>query len=172
MIRKESPNLNGLQNYIMDKDKHENPAPQPQNAPRTTHKENPVSNSKPEMSVRQVNFESDIGDKIESLMSIAQELLNRRNELNEKLSDVEKAVVDAQHYIELRQLNAYEGYKAFKMFQDILLRRRRIKDEMLIVDTLVILKNQVESLGDRHYTPRILQELDYNKKPVARRSKK
>ena len=163
--------MNGLQNYIADKDKQGNTAPRPQNAPKPTPKENSGQDSKAEISVRHVNFESDISDKIESLMSIAQEILSRRNELNEKLSNAEKEVVDVQHYIELRTLNAYEGYKAFKMLQDVLLRRRRIKDEIQITDALMILDENIRSLNNRHYTPRILDQLDYADKPNMRRRK-
>lgn len=90
--------------------------------------------------------------------------------LKDKLCEIESERTDIEHYMEFfDKLNAAQGYKAYKMFNDIRCRRRKIKDEILKVDILLdssvedFKKGRVVSrfngIENRKYEPRILKEL-------------
>lgn len=53
----------------------------------------------------------------------------RMQELALRQSQADKAVADIYHYIETTNLNACQGYKAYKRLQAALIERRRIKNE-------------------------------------------
>lgn len=46
------------------------------------------------------------------------------------LSDIDKEINDIYHYIEFSNLDAYRGWKAYKMLKDKLNERRRIKNNL------------------------------------------
>lgn len=46
------------------------------------------------------------------------------------LSDIDKEINDIYHYIEFSNLDAYRGWKAYKMLKDKLNERRKIKDNL------------------------------------------
>ena len=91
------------------------------------------------------------------------------SELSKKMSRVDQEVADIQHYIEFNNLNAAEGYKAFKMLQDKLLERRVIKDDLAKFQILSSAKvsdiydgtldSKIDEFYNRNYTPRVLKEL-------------
>ena len=102
-----------------------------------------------------------------SIISEAVGKLNdRRAMLLEELSKYDRQKSDVEHYIELNtgKLNACDGYKAFKLLQDVLLERRKVKDELQIVqvaldriaapDELAHIDTKVKELEARQYTPR------------------
>lgn len=60
---------------------------------------------------------SRFNDIIEEVKETKKQLLNQQSILDQKVSDI-------QHYIESRNLNAVEGYKAYKLLQDTLRERR------------------------------------------------
>lgn len=116
--------------------------------------------------------EVDSSKYIVSIISDAVSKLNRRHfELSEELSKIDRQKSDIEHYIEFNagKLNACGGYKAYKMLQDILLQRRKIKDELEIVqvardriaspDELARIDTKVKELENRKYTPRELKHL-------------
>lgn len=84
--------------------------------------------------------------------------------LNAQLKNVDLELIDLQHYMEFRDLNACEGYKAYKMMHDTRLRRRKIKDKIALVDSMkkAILEKE-DSLEHRVYAPRILTDIAYTK---------
>lgn len=93
----------------------------------------------------------------------------RKEELNKEMSDIDKEISDIQHYIELNNLNAYQGFLAYKMLQGRLRKRRKIKNELHVLSQLGACKvdssmladiqNAIKELDSRTYTPRILSEL-------------
>lgn len=106
----------------------------------------------------------------ELLHNIYNELPQYKINIKLKYKDIEAELTDAYHYIELNDnMNACNGYKAYKMLKDILKRRRKIKDEMLIVDTFLDTSIQqhasgrmigaFEGLKNRKYAPRVLNDL-------------
>lgn len=93
----------------------------------------------------------------------------RREVLEAALIDVEKEIVDINHYIEFGKFNAYQGWLAFQMLKGRLNKRRTIKDELHILsrlgeckinsEMLADIKVEISKLGTRKYTPRKLTEL-------------
>lgn len=108
-------------------------------------------------------------EQIVGLLRKAETILSRREELSEKLSRADKEISDLQHYIEMKNLNACNGYKIYKKLQMVLVQRREVKDEMLMLSIISECKMEPESisttiarikgLSDRKYTPRILTDL-------------
>lgn len=98
------------------------------------------------------------------------DLEQRKENLSNKLSDVDKEIIDIQHYIEFGdKFNAYEGWLAFSMLRHRLKKRRKIKDELYIVtqlseckinsSMLSNIKDIIYELDKRVYTPRKLANL-------------
>ncbi len=114
-------------------------------------------------------------DSSKYVVSVINDTLNKFNnrlfELQDELSKYERQVCDIQHYIELNagKFNAYDGYKAYKMLQDVLIERRKVKDELLIIQTTmdsVLSSDQIDMIGykvnelkTRTYKPRELTYL-------------
>ena len=94
---------------------------------------------------------------------------NRTSELSEKLSDVDKKIVDVEHYIEFGKFNAYQGWICFKMLQNLLQQRRQYKNEMQVLQKIKscpISKEAIKALSDsvaeaqnKVYKPRKFTEL-------------
>lgn len=108
-------------------------------------------------------------DKVSELNGLKKDATKRKEELCKQLSDVDKELSDINHYIEFCNLNAAQGYKAYKMVKDRRIKRRSIKNELVVVDAILEKKisdsiteeieNVIHSLDERTYTPRILNEL-------------
>ena len=106
---------------------------------------------------------------IESLTGLVLDAETRRDELTVSMSDIDKEITDIQHYIELNNLNAYQGFLAYKMLQVRLRKRRKIKDELQVLtqlgnckiesSTLIDVQNAIKEMDNRVYTPRILTQL-------------
>lgn len=109
---------------------------------------------------------------IVSVLSDAVAKINTKHAtLSEELSKYDRQRTDVEHYIELNagKLNAYEGYKAYKLLQDVLIKRRKVKDELQIVqvaldriaapDELAQIDTKIKELETRQYTPREFKEL-------------
>lgn len=101
-----------------------------------------------------------------TLMAI-ENIQQRKEELKEKHSQVEKEIVDIEHYIELSEnLNAYQGWLAYMMLRKRLKTRRKIKDEIQVLSDVDDVVNglrktvsQIDSLKNKKYAPRALKEL-------------
>jgi hypothetical protein len=110
-----------------------------------------------------------IKDKLAKLYNYVQSSEERQKELANALSDVDKEISDIHHYIEFGKFNCYQGWLAFSMLRNRLKQRRKIKDELTIINQLgesIIdlnaLKNiqkGIERLDSRTYQPRRLNEL-------------
>jgi hypothetical protein len=104
---------------------------------------------------------------IVSVLSDAVAKLNCRHlELSDELSKYDRQVTDVEHYIEfnLGKLNARDGWKAYKLLQDVLVARRKVKDELQILqvvkdkmalpDDIENIHTRVQELESRRYEPR------------------
>lgn len=102
-----------------------------------------------------------------SVISDAMAKLNcRHTALVDEQSKYDRQVTDVEHYIEFNagKLNACDGYKAYKLLQDVLVKRRKIKDELQIInvvrDTMAFPEDianidaKVQKLESRQYEPR------------------
>lgn len=107
-----------------------------------------------------------------SVLSDAAAKLNCRHaELVEEESKYDRQRTDIEHYIEFNagKLNACDGYKAYKMLQDVLLNRRKIKDELQIINVvrskmslpeeLANIDTKIQELESRTYEPREFKHL-------------
>lgn len=114
-----------------------------------------------------VEVESDSSKYIISVLSEAVSKLNcRHTALVEKLSKYDRQCSDVEHYIEFNagKLNACDGYKAYKLLQDVLVERRKVKDELQIIqvvrdkmafpEDIANIGEKVQELESRHYEPR------------------
>lgn len=108
-------------------------------------------------------------DKVSELNGLRNDAVKRKEELCKQLSDVDKELSDINHYIEFCSLNAAQGYNAYKMVKERRIKRRLIKNELIVVDAILEkrisdsiaeeIEKVVHSLDERTYTPRILNEL-------------
>lgn len=99
-----------------------------------------------------------------SVLSEAAAKLNcRHTSLADEQSKYDRQVSDVEHYIEFNagKLNAAEGYKAYKLLQDVLVRRRKVKDELQIISAVMDrvsvpddLDAKISQLESRKYEPR------------------
>lgn len=95
-------------------------------------------------------------------------LFSYSSSLTKKLSTLDKKLVDLTHYIEFTNLNACEGYKAYKLMHEITKQRREIKNELATINSLTAhipvdnvssFTKYVNNQKNKSYTPRILTEL-------------
>ena len=94
---------------------------------------------------------------------------NRYSELSSKLSDIDKQVVDVEHYIEFGKFNCYQGWVCFKMLQNLLQQRRQYKNEMEVLQKIKDCKiaptdihklsTSIEDIQNKIYRPRAFPEL-------------
>lgn len=108
---------------------------------------------------------------VSMLSDVVAKLNCRHFELSEELSKCDRQRSDVEHYIEFNtgKLNACDGYKAYKMLQDVLTHRRKVKDELQIVqialdrvispDNFIDINNKIKSLETRKYVPREFKNL-------------
>lgn len=112
-------------------------------------------------------------DELENLLTLfatfVDKKLSQKDALTIEHSQVEKEIVDIEHYIEFHNLNAYQGWLVFKLFQQRLRKRRAIKDSIQAISNLETCNIDTEALRraamrthrlkDRRYEPRALPEL-------------
>lgn len=126
--------------------------------------------------IEKKNLNIVVDDGISHWLSTIMELNNaikesheQRKRLLRELSTVDKEICDVLHYIEFSNLNAAQGYQAYKMIKERRIKRRKIKNEIAIVelvtrkkisDSLVEdIKKKIISLNNQKYEPRILKGL-------------
>ena len=85
-------------------------------------------------------------DKMKSCNGLAKEALCRKSELICQLSNIDKELSNCLHEIELsKNMNACNGYKEYRRIKIILEKRRIIKDELIVVKS--ILSSNLQSIG-------------------------
>lgn len=85
-------------------------------------------------------------DKMKDCNGLAKEALNRKTELIHQLSNVDKELSNCLHEIELyKNMNACNGYKEYRRIKIILEKRRVIKDELIVVKS--ILSSNLQSIS-------------------------
>lgn len=107
--------------------------------------------------------------KCSFLNGLASDALRRKEELNQKLSNIDKEICDLLHYIEFCNLNAAQGYKVYKMLKERRIIRRSIKNELNVLNIILSKKISetatdeinkcVAGMDKRTYEPRVLKEL-------------
>ena len=75
--------------------------------------------------------------RVESCNQLIIDAAERRSDLCDRLSNIDKELSNCLHEIELTSSkNACDGYKEYKKIKDMLTRRRVIKDELAIVTSI------------------------------------
>lgn len=107
--------------------------------------------------------------KLTNLNGLANDVVDRKKYLERQLNIVDQEILDCLHYIEFCNLNAAQGYKAYKMIKDRRIRRRSYKNELKILELILDKKigdSLVEEINivirkmdNRTYEPRVLTEL-------------
>lgn len=108
-------------------------------------------------------------NKITDLNGLATDALHRKEELCEELSFVDRELSDINHYIEFCNLNAAQGWKAYKMIKERRIKRRSIKNEIQILNIILDKKisdtvtneilESMSKMDKRTYEPRVMNEL-------------
>lgn len=107
-------------------------------------------------------------DKIDGIICAINGIKDRNDELNEKLSNIDKEIVDIQHYIEFGNFNAYQGWVCFKILQNMLRQRRNYKNELEVLrlindsgicSTASNLSVKISNSKNKNYTARMLDDL-------------
>lgn len=115
----------------------------------------------------------EIAEYIDNNAALMEDFLKKakdlKEETNKQLSEADKKRNDLEHLMEFNDLNAADGYKAYKMLQQVLRERRTIKDNNFKLDLLLkshvgwIAKGnyskEVDKLEKRTYHPRILKKM-------------
>lgn len=117
--------------------------------------------------------------KLNEIITVLSGSENRKEYLLDKLSSVDKKIVDVQHYIEFYDFNAAQGWGCYKMLQTLLRQRRNYKDELRVItaieqgniqtDSLSQIMEKIAEVQSQEYTPRALPELFKNKKSNYKR---
>lgn len=115
---------------------------------------------------------SEIDEMISSCGETSIKIKHMLETLNINLSNTDKAVIDLEHRIEFSEkVNACEGWYYFSMLREVLQQRRKIKDDIFYLKS--VLNTSIQEYGDgtldkilqgmehRKYTSRILGE-DFN----------
>ena len=102
-------------------------------------------------------------EKINLIREALSGLDARQTELKEKLSRISKEIVDIRHYIEFGKFNAYQGWMCFKILQNLLKQRRKIKNEQQVLglikqnqingESMAALAQTISDIQNKCYTP-------------------
>ena len=85
-------------------------------------------------------------DRVKECNGLAKDAASRKTELIQQLSNVDKELSNCLHEIELSgNMNACNGYKEYRRTKTILERRRVIKDELSVVES--ILTSNLQSMA-------------------------
>ena len=109
-------------------------------------------------------------EKMKSCNGLAKEALCRKNELMCQLSNVDRELSNCLHEIELcKNMNACDGYKEYRRIKIILEKRRVIKDELIVVKSILSsnlqsigsdrIQKVIDGLGNRKFT---IRDVDLN----------
>lgn len=118
----------------------------------------PTTDNTPTLPTTNTPTTSDVVQYLKSLNE-------RQSSLSDRLNKLDRETQDVLHYIEFTNLNAFQGYKIYKLLQDIRQERREIKDELAQVDTILSQLNisqfikELPVLTNRKYVPRELPDL-------------
>lgn len=111
-------------------------------------------------------------DRVKDCNGLAKDAAERKNVLIDALSNVDKELSNCLHIIELTKWkNGCDGYKEYKTVKNILERRRCIKDELTVVQSILEsnlqsmasdrIEKVVNRLGNRVFNIREVKDYDF-----------
>lgn len=87
----------------------------------------------------------------------------------EEKTQIEKTITDLRHYIEFGNFNAYQGFRLFRILQNLLRQRRSYKDIIFLLENISEKSNDTDyiywcaiQLKCRNYKPRVLKNMFNN----------
>lgn len=135
--------------------------------PARARREQPVREKEPQEDPHALV--SEWMERADAMKKEYERLIQRKKDLAEQLRQVSAELCDLEHYIEFHSLNAVKGYRIYRQLRDCLIRRRKIKDELMCITIFLKaephnimngnLVRQFSGLRTREYSPRVLQEL-------------
>lgn len=110
-------------------------------------------------------------DRVKNCNDLAKDAAKRKEELGQALSNADKELSNCLHRIELTKWkNGCDGYKEYKSVKVILEKRRRIKDELIVIQSILSsnlesmatdrIEKVVNGLGNRIFSMREVENYD------------
>lgn len=103
--------------------------------------------------------------RVKDFNNLIEDASKRKKELLKALVNIEKEECNCLHKIELnKNLGVCDGYKEYKELRTILRKRRKIKDELMIIDCILKssplkeIEKNVKALRNRVYTLRKIEK--------------
>ena len=85
-------------------------------------------------------------DYANTLVDTVELILDRRNLLRRKLSELDGGQVDLLHKIENEdRMNVVQGYDLYKALHELRRSRRQVKDELMVLDSLAMKTNLIKA---------------------------
>ena len=85
-------------------------------------------------------------DYANTLVDTVELILDRRNLLRKKLSELDSGQVDLLHKIENEdRMNVVQGYDLYKALHDLRKTRREVKDELMVLESLAVKTNSIKA---------------------------
>ena len=114
---------------------------------------------------------------LQEISNCEEDLLLKEEEYKSRLSELDKELVDIDHWIEFYPVSAYDGYRMTKMRKDRLLERRKIKDSLSEISIIRSIKGgetlkNLNGIEEKKYTPRALTNIFREKEIVKKRREK
>lgn len=111
-------------------------------------------------------------EKSRQCSEFVEDAARRRTVLHKKLANVDRELSNCMHQIELEKWKSgCDGYKLYKLEKEILEKRRQIKDELIIIQSVldntkctIWIKNIEKTfnrLGSRRFEIRIIEDDDF-----------
>ena len=112
---------------------------------------------------------SEIADVVEQVRNCVVDVISQRAFYQQQLADAALEIEDIMHAAEFYNLNASQGYKLYRLLRSARIKRRKAKDAVEILDTvvgnqfgegiLVAAGKKMSEHVDRTYRPRVFNEL-------------
>ena len=106
---------------------------------------------------------------VETISSLLRTLNGNKQHLNRMLSNIDQERQDVLHFLENYKFSASEGYMKAKQIKEISNRRREIKNELRMIETLSrmnastlsngTITRLLKAIDEQIYTPRVLTEM-------------
>jgi hypothetical protein len=90
-------------------------------------------------------------EEVINAIDILNKFEDRKNILISNLSDLDLEEQDLLHYIETEKFNAVEGYKLSKKIKEIRLERRKVKNELSLVNLFQQNANKLINVDNRRF---------------------
>ena len=85
-------------------------------------------------------------DYANTLVDTVELILDRRNLLRRKLSELDGGQVDLLHKIENEdRVNVVQGYDLYKALHELRKSRREVKDELMVLESLAMKTNSIKA---------------------------